>query len=66
MPRKPGTAFRARGAVAQAGRTTIAYLPAGDLHVMLIGGSWSGAAVVTAVADRTVEVHVPIRMGRER
>jgi hypothetical protein len=67
LAKKAGSDFRARGAVAQPGRTTIAYLPAGDLHVILIGGSWSGAAEVTAVAGRTVEVRVPVRrMERQR
>jgi hypothetical protein len=55
-------AFQARGALVQPGHTVIAWLPAIELTVMVVAsGTWSGTAVVTALAGQTVEVHVPVK-----
>jgi RNA polymerase sigma factor (sigma-70 family) len=64
MPKTPvpGATFRVRGATVQPGRTTIAWLPAGELHVLVMGAQdWGGSAFVTAVAGQTIEVHVPVQ-----
>jgi RNA polymerase sigma-70 factor (ECF subfamily) len=67
QPKAAGTAFRGRGAAVRPDRTTIAFLPAGELRVLVLGGgAWMGTAEVTAVAGKTIEVRVPMRRVEQR
>ena len=46
---------------------SIAWLPAGELHVLVMGAQdWGGSAFVTAVGGKTVEVHVPVQRVEQR